>query len=341
MGGWCGYGPQKPVPEVSHERRYPSPVPTPSVSSAPWSAGASGFLILTLFAVMAAIVVVASGIFAGMSAEVVQRTGDVVELTGEEPHVLRRRALDAALGGRQLHRCRPGWDRCSRPMIGIGVAERTGFISMGLKVLVTYGCRMRVLTATVVFAGVMSSMAADAGYVVTHHSTPAEVLLFAKHRPTPPRGPGGGLRRCVRRLLGQPAHHRARPHALRAHPAGGPVSGPRLLGEPGLPLLAFMVASTVLSARWSAPSSSHRIIEPGAGRVGPLHEGRLGRRDRTPRPCSGGKGQGLRHLRGRGPRGRHRPDDAGLHRCAAAQRGGGRASLPWCCTPSSSRLRSW
>ena len=40
-------------------------------------------------------------------------------------------------------------------MIGIGVAERTGFISMGLKVLVTK-VPPSALTATVVFAGVMS-----------------------------------------------------------------------------------------------------------------------------------------------------------------------------------------
>ena len=60
-------------------------------------------------------------------------------------------------------------------MIGIGVAERTGFISMGLKVLVTR-VPASLLTATVVFAGVMSSMAADAGYVVL---TPLGALLFA------------------------------------------------------------------------------------------------------------------------------------------------------------------
>ena len=36
---------------------------------------------LTLFAIMAALVVVLSGIFAGANAEVVQRTGDVVEMS--------------------------------------------------------------------------------------------------------------------------------------------------------------------------------------------------------------------------------------------------------------------
>ena len=36
---------------------------------------------LTLFAVMAALVAIASALFAGANAEVVQRTGDVVELS--------------------------------------------------------------------------------------------------------------------------------------------------------------------------------------------------------------------------------------------------------------------
>ena len=55
----------------------------------------------------------------------------------------------------------------------IGVAERTS--SRWLKVLVTR-VPSSFLTATVVFAGVMSSMAADAGYVVL---TPLGALLFA------------------------------------------------------------------------------------------------------------------------------------------------------------------
>jgi len=50
-------------------------------------------------------------------------------------------------------------------MLGIGVAERSGLIGCALKQLVALVPR-RLLTSTLVFAGVMSSMAADAGFVV-------------------------------------------------------------------------------------------------------------------------------------------------------------------------------
>lgn len=60
-------------------------------------------------------------------------------------------------------------------MIGIGVAERSGLISAGLKKLVMAVPR-QLLTATLVFAGIMANMAADAGYVVL---TPLGAMLFA------------------------------------------------------------------------------------------------------------------------------------------------------------------
>lgn len=50
-------------------------------------------------------------------------------------------------------------------MLGIGVAERTGLIAIGLKAFVGSVPRSLV-TAAVVFAGLMSSLAVDAGYVV-------------------------------------------------------------------------------------------------------------------------------------------------------------------------------
>jgi len=60
-------------------------------------------------------------------------------------------------------------------MIGIGVAERSGLISTLLKMIVT-AVPGTLLTAAVVFAGIMSSMAADAGYVVL---TPLGAVVFA------------------------------------------------------------------------------------------------------------------------------------------------------------------
>lgn len=60
-------------------------------------------------------------------------------------------------------------------MLGIGIAERTGLISALLRGLVT-SVPKQLLTAALVFAGIMSSMAADAGYVVL---TPLGAVLFA------------------------------------------------------------------------------------------------------------------------------------------------------------------
>jgi aminobenzoyl-glutamate transport protein len=60
-------------------------------------------------------------------------------------------------------------------IIGIGVTEHSGLIGAALRRMVS-AVPESLLTATVVFAGVMSSMAVDAGYVVL---TPLGALVFA------------------------------------------------------------------------------------------------------------------------------------------------------------------
>ena len=138
---------------------------------------------LTLFAIMAALVALCSALFSGTSAEVVQRTGDVVNLSVKSLlsfEGIRWMLLSAVDNFINFAPLGP----VLTVMIGIGVAERTGFISMGLKVLVTK-VPDSLLTATVVFAGVMSSMAADAGYVVL---TPLGALLFASVKRHPLAG---------------------------------------------------------------------------------------------------------------------------------------------------------
>ena len=105
---------------------------------------------LTLFAIMAGLVVLASGLFAGTSAEVVQRTGDVVNLSVKSLlsfEGLRWMLLSAVDNFIEFAPLGP----VLTVMIGIGVAERTGFISMGLKVLVTR-VPDAMLTATVVLS---------------------------------------------------------------------------------------------------------------------------------------------------------------------------------------------
>ena len=134
--------------------------------------------------------VIVSAIFVGTSAEVVQRTGDVVDMSVKSLLTLegiRWMLLSAVDNFIEFAPLGP----VLTVMIGIGVAERTGFISMGLKVLVTK-VPASLLTATVVFAGVMSSMAADAGYVVL---TPLGALLLrvsagTQWRVLPPHTPG-------------------------------------------------------------------------------------------------------------------------------------------------------
>jgi len=60
-------------------------------------------------------------------------------------------------------------------MMGIGVAERSGLVGVCLRRLVT-AVPAVLLPATLVFAGIMSSLAADAGYVVL---TPLGAVVFA------------------------------------------------------------------------------------------------------------------------------------------------------------------
>ena len=60
-------------------------------------------------------------------------------------------------------------------MLGVGVAEKSGLIGAMLKKMVL-GAPDRLITAVVVFAGIMSSMAADAGYVVL---VPLGAIIFA------------------------------------------------------------------------------------------------------------------------------------------------------------------
>ena len=138
---------------------------------------------LTLFFGMSLLVVIASALASGAEADVVQRSGDTVSmtvkslLTFEGIRWMLTSAVDNFVEFAPL-------GPVLTVMIGIGVAERTGFISMGLKVLVTR-VPPAMLTATVVFAGVMSSMAADAGYVVL---TPLGAVLFASVRRHPLAG---------------------------------------------------------------------------------------------------------------------------------------------------------
>lgn len=129
---------------------------------------------VTLFVLFCIMVIIASVLFEGASAEVIQRTGEkklmtvqsLLSITGIKWMV--EHAVDNFIGFAPL-------GPVLTVMIGIGIAEQSGFISTGLKVLVR-SVPDNLITAALVFGGVMSSMAADAGYVVL---TPLGALLFA------------------------------------------------------------------------------------------------------------------------------------------------------------------
>ena len=65
-------------------------------------------------------------------------------------------------------------------MLGVGVAEGTGLINASLKKLVL-STPKRLITAVVVFAGVMSNIASDAGYVVLVPLGAIVFLSFKRH----------------------------------------------------------------------------------------------------------------------------------------------------------------
>lgn len=129
---------------------------------------------LTLFVLLTLLVVVVSAVFAGAQAEVMQRDGTAALktvqslLSWEGVRWMFLEAINNFTGFAPL-------GPVLTVMIGIGVAERSGFITMGLRLLVS-SVPKSLITATLVFASVMSSMVADAGYIVL---TPLGALLFA------------------------------------------------------------------------------------------------------------------------------------------------------------------
>lgn len=129
---------------------------------------------ITLFVILAGSVVLLSAAFSGITEDIVQRDGSVVATT--------IKSLLSAVGIRWMFESAVTNFTSFAPlgkvltvMLGIGVAERSGLVSMALRVLVQ-SVPNAAITATLVFAGVMSSMAADAGYVVL---TPLGAVLFA------------------------------------------------------------------------------------------------------------------------------------------------------------------
>ncbi|MBO6798215.1 MAG: AbgT family transporter [Maricaulis sp.] len=145
-------------------------------------------------------------------------------------------------------------------MIGAGVAERTGLFAAGLRALVGW-VPATLLTATLVFAGVMGNLAVDAGYVVL---IPLGGLVFASVG----RHPIAGI---AATFAGVSA-------GFSANLAPGPLE-PLLLGitqtaaqfiDPdwGLNILSnyFFIVALTPAVVIAGTFVTHRIIEP---RLGP------------------------------------------------------------------------
>lgn len=128
---------------------------------------------ITLFALLALSVVVISGIASALGLSAVHPA------TGEEVNVVNlfsaegvRRMLTDAVDNFTAF---PPLGLVIVVIIGIGVTERSGLIGVALRRLVS-AVPPSLLTATLVFGGIMSSMAVDAGYVVL---TPLGAMIFA------------------------------------------------------------------------------------------------------------------------------------------------------------------
>jgi aminobenzoyl-glutamate transport protein len=118
---------------------------------------------ITLFAILIALVMIASWLatVGGVSA-VHPGTGDAITpvnlFSGEQ---IRRILAEMP----QTFAAFPPLGLVLVVMLGIGVAERSGLIGTGLRAFVG-SVPPKLVTATIVFAGMLSSLAVDAGYVV-------------------------------------------------------------------------------------------------------------------------------------------------------------------------------
>ena len=105
-------------------------------------------------------------------------------------------------------------------MVGVGVAEEAGLVKALIRKLVMVSPRWA-LTYILVFVGILSSIAADAGYLVLIPLAGAAFLSVGRH---PLAGLATGFRRGRRRVHRQYADQaaRRRPRRIhqRRHPSG-------------------------------------------------------------------------------------------------------------------------
>ncbi|PMB04422.1 aminobenzoyl-glutamate transporter [Fischerella thermalis CCMEE 5273] len=129
---------------------------------------------ITLFAALALLVILASGVLSAMDLQVENpaEPGEMVTvknlMSGEGIAYIFTSMVDNFINFAPL-------GVVLATMIGIGLAERSGLISALLRGFVT-SVPKRLITLGLVFAGIMSSVASDAGYVVL---PPLGAVIFA------------------------------------------------------------------------------------------------------------------------------------------------------------------
>ncbi|HXV59206.1 MAG TPA: AbgT family transporter, partial [Vicinamibacteria bacterium] len=127
----------------------------------------------SLFAIFALLVILLSGILAGLDLEVVHpSTGEPIRpvslLSVSGLHLVLTRMVTNFTGFAPL-------GTVFVSMLGIGLAESSGLIGAALKKLVL-SAPPRLLTFAIVFAGVVSNMASEVGYVLL---VPLAAIVFA------------------------------------------------------------------------------------------------------------------------------------------------------------------
>ena len=98
-------------------------------------------------------------------------------------------------------------------MVGVGVAEEKGLVKALIRKLVVVA-PPRLLSYIMVFVGILSSVAADAGYLVLIPLAAAAFISVGRH---PLAGPGRGVRRGRRGVPGQHPDRAGGRHPDRDH----------------------------------------------------------------------------------------------------------------------------
>lgn len=220
---------------------------------------------VTIFVVLCLLVAIASAIAAGVGISVTHpATGETIEAVSLlTPEGIRRMVTEAVENFVSF----PPLGTVLVAMLGVGVAEYTGFLTAILRqgVLIAPA---KLITPAVVFIGIMSNVAADAGYVVLAPLGALVFLAFGRH-------PLAGLAAAFAGVSGGFSANLVI-NALDPLLAGITEAGAELINPDYQVNVAanyyFMVVSTVLltAIGWWV---TDRIVEPRLGTYQPSEAG--------------------------------------------------------------------